>query len=438
MKKNDPRALAARILARVASGASLTAALDDSLPQAPDRDRALIQELCYGTLRAWPRLERLAAGLLRKPLGRKDGDVQALILLGLHQLTAMRIPAHAVVAETVGAVNALGKGWARGLVNAVLRNFQRQSEKRLAAVETSEPGRWAHPQWLIDALRAAWPDDWRQILAANNERAPMTLRVNRRRQSRDHYLGLLEGAGIEAEATAVSDAGIRLRRPCDVGQLPGFSEGTVSVQDEAAQLAAMLLDARPGQRVLDVCAAPGGKTAHILERSDDVELLAVDVEAGRLERVRDNLRRLDLHAELRTGDARRPDAWWDGRPFERILLDAPCSATGVIRRHPDIKLLRRPGDIETLLELQGEILRAIWPLLAPGGMLLYATCSVLPQENERCVAAFLAGRPDAEGRPMDADWGRATGIGRQILPGGAAQMDGFYYACLHKRATART
>ncbi|HFE32048.1 MAG TPA: 16S rRNA (cytosine(967)-C(5))-methyltransferase RsmB, partial [Gammaproteobacteria bacterium] len=325
-----------------------------------------------------------------------------------------------------------------GLVNAVLRNFQRQAEELLAAADASEPGRWAHPQWLIDSVRTAWPDDWQRILTANNERAPMTLRVNVRQQSRDDYLQRLEQAGIDAEATTHSDGGIRLRSPCDVTQLPGFSEGAVSVQDEAAQLAAQLLDVRPGQRVLDVCAAPGGKTAHILERSDDIALLAVDIEARRLQRVTDNLQRLGLQAEVREGDARRPDDWWDGRPFERILLDAPCSASGVIRRHPDIKLLRRPGDIETLLELQGEILRAIWPLLAPGGMLLYATCSVLPQENQQRVAAFLAEQPDAEGRPLEADWGRASGIGRQILPGGVAQMDGFYYACLHKRATAPT
>ncbi len=438
MKDRNPRALAARILARVAAGASLTAALDDSLPRARDNDRALIQELCYGTLRAWPRLERIAAALLRKPLSKKDGDVQALILLGLHQLTAMRIPAHAAVAETVGAVNALGKGWARGLLNAVLRNFQRQSEVLLAKADDSEPGRWAHPQWLIDALRQAWPNDWQQILAANNEHAPMTLRVNTRKQSRADYLSALEQAGINAEATIASDCGIRLQQAIDVRQLPGFAEGTVSVQDEAAQLAAVLLDAQPGERVLDVCAAPGGKTAHILERNDDIELLAVDIEAQRLQRVMDNLQRLGLTANTCSGDARRPQDWWDGRPFDRILLDAPCSATGVIRRHPDIKLLRRPGDIETLLELQGEILHAIWPLLRTGGILLYATCSVLPQENERRVSAFIAERPDAESRTIDADWGRATGIGRQILPGDTAQMDGFYYACIRKRATARS
>lgn len=437
MKNTDPRALAAKILARVVNGASLTAVLDDNLPRARDNDRALIQELCYGTLRAWPRLEHIAGALLRKPLGKKDRDVQALILLGLYQLTAMRIPAHAAVAETVGAVSALGKDWARALLNAVLRNFQRQRETLLAQADDSEPGRWAHPQWLIDTLRQAWPDDWQQILAANNERAPMTLRVNTRRQSRSDYLSSLEQAGIGAEVTTASDCGIRLRQAVDVSLLPGFAEGTVSVQDEAAQLAATLLDAQPGERVLDVCAAPGGKTAHILEHNDDIELLAVDIEAQRLQRVTDNLQRLGLTAVTCRGDARQPQDWWDGRPFDRILLDAPCSASGVIRRHPDIKLLRRPGDIETLLELQGEILHTIWPLLRTGGILLYATCSVLPQENERRISTFIAERPDAEHRDINADWGRTTGIGRQILPGGTAQMDGFYYACLHKRATAR-
>ncbi len=437
MKDRNPRALAAKILARVVDGASLTTVLDDRLPCARGDDRALIQELCYGTLRAWPRLEHITNALLRKPLGKKDRDVQALILLGLHQLTAMRIPAHAAVAETVGAVSALGKGWARGLLNAVLRNFQRQRETLLAKADDSEPGRWAHPQWLIDALRQVWPDDWQQILAANNEHAPMTLRVNTRKQSRNDYLSTLAQAGINAEVTTASDCGIRLQQAVDVSQLPGFAEGTVSVQDEAAQLTAALLDARPGERVLDVCAAPGGKTAHMLERNDDIDLLAVDIEAQRLQRVVDNLQRLGLAANTCRGDARQPQDWWNGCPFDRILLDVPCSATGVIRRHPDIKLLRRPEDIETLLELQGEILRAIWPLLRTGGILLYATCSVLPQENEQRVSSFIAERPDAEHRAIDVDWGRPTGIGRQILPGGTAQMDGFYYACLHKRTTAR-
>ena len=437
MKSTAPRALAARILARVEGGASLTAALDDSLPHTRDADRALVQELCYGTLRAWPRLEIITNALLRKPLGRKDRDLQALILLGLHQLTAMRIPAHAAVDETVGAVKALGKGWARGLVNAVLRNYQRRSQELLAQADASEPGHWAHPQWLIDALRAAWPGHWQQILTANNQRAPMTLRVNARRQSRDDYLQLLARAGIGAEATAFSDLGVRLHSPCDVAQLPGFPEGAVSVQDEAAQLAAPLLDPRPGERVLDVCAAPGGKTAHILEGGDDIDLTALDIEPRRLQRVADNLQRLGLHATLHAGDARDPAAWWDGRPFHRILLDAPCSATGVIRRHPDIKLLRRPGDIETLLELQQEILCAIWPLLAPGGILLYATCSVLPRENEQQVDRFLVAHDDAQARPIAAQWGLAMQHGRQILPGQKGRMDGFYYACLHKRATSQ-
>lgn len=431
-KKQNPRALAAQTIARVINGTSLTAALDDTLSRVRDSDRPLVQELCYGTLRAWPRLAHIANALLRKPLHKKDRDLQALILLGLHQLTAMRTPAHAAVAETVAATQALDKDWARGLVNAVLRNFQRQADELLSAADELDTSRWAHPQWLIEQLRKAWPDDWQQILTANNDRAPMTLRVNTRQQSRSDYLATLKKAGLAAEATAYSDCGIRLQQPTDVSLLPGFADGTVSVQDEAAQLAAQLLDAQAGERVLDVCAAPGGKTAHILERHDDINLLAIDIESARLQRVNDTLQRLSLHADTRRGDASQPNDWWDGQPFDGILLDAPCSATGVIRRHPDIKMLRRPGDIKTLLELQAKILTAIWPLLKPGGRLLYATCSVLSSENAQQVSAFVDQQADAEEQIIDAQWGRAVSIGRQILPGADDQMDGFYYACLRK------
>jgi len=430
---NNPRALAADILQRVEhEGRSLTAALEETLPAARAADRPLIQALCYGTLRHWFRLDALARQLLRKPFKAKDADLHALILLGLHQLDAMRIPPHAAVAETVGAAAALGKGWARGLVNGVLRNFQRRGQGLLAAAEQDPVARWNHPAWLIAALREAWPEHWQAILQANDRQAPMTLRVNRRRLTRDSYLARLGEAGIAAEPCAFSEAGLRLTEACDVSVLPGFAEGAVSVQDEAAQLAAELLDAQPGERVLDVCAAPGGKTAHLLERTPEIALQALDVAPLRLQRVAQNLDRLGLQATLSIGDARRPDDWWDGRPFQRILLDAPCSATGVIRRHPDIKLLRRADDITSLLELQAEILHAIWPLLAPGGMLLYATCSVLPAENRAQIDAFLQRHSDAEPRGLEAPWGRASGGGRQILTG-EHDMDGFFYTCLNKR-----
>jgi 16S rRNA (cytosine967-C5)-methyltransferase len=443
MAKPDPRAVAARVLAQVMGhGRSLTPSLEQAWNEAgPTLNRALVQELCYGTLRYHPRLETVLAGLLQKPFKPKDADLQALLLLGLYQLTEMRIPDHAAVAETVSATAALGKSWARGLVNAVLRNFQREAQPRLAAADAGEVGRWSHPSWLIERLRQAWPAEWQTVLAANNQRAPMTLRVNVRQHRPEAYLQQLADAGVAAQPCRYSPVGIQLAEAVDVATLPGFATGAVSVQDEAAQLAAGLLQLAPGQRVLDVCAAPGGKTAHILETQSDLALQAVDLDPERLRRVDATLQRLGLAAHLTAGDARQPAAWWDGQPFDRILLDAPCSASGVIRRHPDIKLLRRPGDVQTLVELQAAILDAVWPLLQAGGMLLYATCSVLPAENAQQVAAFLTRHGDAVALPMAQAWGHGTEVGRQILPGDGASdgyggMDGFYYACLQKRSNS--
>lgn len=438
----NPRAIAARVLAQViAHGRSLTPALEQGLDAAgPNAQRALVQEMCYGTLRHYPRLDAVLNRLLRKPFKPKDADLHALLLLGLYQLTEMRIPDHAAVGETVSATAVLGKDWARGLVNGVLRGFARNAAQHLAEASATEPGRWNHPQWLIDGLRQAWPEEWQAVLNANNARAPMTLRVNAAQISPSDYLQQLSEAGLAAHVCRHSPVGLRLAQPADVEALPGFRAGAVSVQDEAAQLAAGLLQLAPGQRVLDVCAAPGGKTAHILETEPGLaDLLALDVDSERLRRVGDNLARLELAAQLIAGDAREPQRWWDDRHFDRILLDAPCSATGVIRRHPDIKLLRRPSDIDALVSLQAAILDAVWPLLRPGGMLVYATCSVLPQENALQVQAFLQRTPDAEPQVMGVEWGRPVQIGRQILPGDAAAegyggMDGFYYACLLKRS----
>jgi 16S rRNA (cytosine967-C5)-methyltransferase len=433
----NPRAIAARIIDQVCQGRSLSQALDE-IPSVASAQRPLIQEIGYGTLRDYPRLSRLAEGLLKKPLKTKDGDLHALLLVGLYQLTAMRVPVHAAVSETVAATTALKKPWARGLVNGVLRNFLRHREQCLASLETDETAHWAHPRWLIDAIREAWPGQWQAILAANNRRPPMCLRVNTARIDVDEYLARLVAADCPARRRGFAPAAVELERPVDVSELPGFARGQVSVQDEAAQLAAGLLQLAPGQRVLDVCAAPGGKTGHILETAE-VELVAVDVAPVRLEKVAENLTRLGQRAQLIAGDATRPAAWWDGRLFDRILLDVPCSATGVIRRHPDIKLLRRPADIQTLLTLQTHILDATWPLLRPGGILLYATCSVLPQENAQQVMAFVARQTDAQALTIDAGWGHAVEIGRQILPGDnvganeAGGMDGFYYACLTKQ-----
>jgi 16S rRNA (cytosine967-C5)-methyltransferase len=436
-KSKNPRAVAARILAQVISeGRSLSRAMED-VPPALSDDRGLIQEMCYGSLREYHRLCMIISSLLKKPLKEKDSDVQALLLLGLYQLISMRVPDHAAVSETVAATAALKKPWARGMVNGVLRNFQRQQAALLLKAEASDEGRFSHPQWMIDALRDAWPQHWQELLAANNQRPPMCLRINRAKISVAEYLPLLEKQDIAASGSTLTPAAIRLEQPQDVTLLPGFAQGQLSVQDEAAQQAAVLMDLHAGQRVLDVCAAPGGKTAHMLETAS-VQMVAVDVDTARLQRVEENLQRLGKTAQCIVGDARTPEQWWDGKDFDRILLDAPCSAMGVIRRHPDIKLLRRASDIDVLVTLQAQILDAIWPLLKPGGMLVYATCSVLPQENAAQVSGFVARQADARLKPIDVDWGMPASadgqvVGQQVLTGSNG-MDGFYYACLEKTA----
>jgi 16S rRNA (cytosine967-C5)-methyltransferase len=394
-------------------------------------ERALTQELCYGVLRYYPRLAYLAARLLNKPLKRKDLDVQQLILIGLYQLIYLKVPAHAAVAETVAATRLLGKDWAAGLVNALLRGFQRGAVQLLAQADADPVARYAHPHWWLAQLQSDWPAHWQDILDANNQRPPMTLRVNARRGSRDDYAAQLQAAGIIAHPVPPAPQALTLEKPVDVTQLPGFSGGAVSVQDAAAQLAAPLLNLAPGQRVLDACAAPGGKTAHLLESEPLLQVQALDSDAQRLTRVQETLARLQLAADLRHGDAASPQDWWDGKAFDRILLDAPCSGSGVIRRHPDIKLLRTAQDIVTLAQQQRRLLDALWPLLAQGGILLYATCSVLMAENQHNLAQFLAAHSDACEQPIGADWGHAQTPGRQLLPGENG-MDGFYYARLMK------
>ncbi|ERI50669.1 16S rRNA methyltransferase [Pseudomonas sp. EGD-AK9] len=431
----NPRLAAARALTAVLSGkASLGSSLPPQLDKVEHHDRALAQDLAFGAARWQPRLQLLADRLLDKPFKAADKDVEALLLIGLYQLLHSRIPAHAAIGETVGCAGALKKPWAKGLLNAVLRRAQREHEALFAELERDPVLHTAHPRWLQKALKAHWPEHWQAICAANNPPPPLILRVNRRHGSRDAYLEELRSAGLAAEPCTFSRDGVRLLQPCDVTTLPGFKQGRVSVQDEAAQLAAELLELAPGQRVLDACAAPGGKTCHLLEVEPALrEVVAVDLEAKRLARVRENLERLQLDATLIAADGRDTAAWWDGTPFQRILLDAPCSATGVIRRHPDIKLTRQPEDIPALAQLQGELLDALWPTLAPGGVLLYATCSVLPTENSETVAAFLARTPDAQEVTIAGDFGLQSPQGRQLLP----QLDGhdgFYYAKLIKTA----
>ncbi|WP_028633178.1 16S rRNA (cytosine(967)-C(5))-methyltransferase RsmB [Pseudomonas parafulva] len=434
----NPRLAAARALAAVLSGkASLNSSLPAQLDKVDERDRGLTQDLAFGTARWQPRLELLAAQLLQKPFKAADVDVQALLLVGLYQLFHTRIPAHAAIGETVGCADKLKKPWAKALLNAVLRRAQREGEALLADMQRDPVVRTAHPRWLQKALKAFWPEQWEAICAANNAHPPMILRANRRHHSRDAYLALLGEAGISASPCVYSRDGIVLAEACDVRSLPGFAEGWVSVQDEAAQLAADLLELAPGQRVLDACCAPGGKTCHLLEAEAGLgHVVAVDLEAKRLTRVRENLERLQLQAELIACDARDTASWWDGKPFQRILLDAPCSATGVIRRHPDIKLTRQADDIPALAALQGELLDALWPTLEVGGMLLYATCSSLPTENTEVIDAFLARTPGARELDLATQAGLRQPHGRQLLAQEGGH-DGFYYAKLIKIAAAR-
>ena len=415
-------------------GKSLSRLLPAELALHDDpRQKALVQELAFGTLRWFYQLDAVLEKLMSKPLKTRDRDLHALLLIGLYQLRIVETATHAAVSETVEAARLMQKKWATGLVNAVLRNAQRRQVELDAFVKESLTANWAHPQWWVSLLQQDWPDHWQDILAANNQRPPMTLRVNREKIDAESYLQLLQKAEIEASLVEVADAAICLQRPIAVHQLPGFSEGLVSVQDAAAQMCADLLELQPGQRVLDACAAPGGKTCHILETEAALSsVLAIDKDARRLERVDENLQRLGLRATLKVADAAKPDRWWDGQLFDRILLDAPCSASGVVRRHPDIKLLRRESDIDALLDQQQYLLNALWPLLAPGGILLYATCSVFQQENANSIELFLGRFSDAREYRISGDWGLAQSVGRQILPGQQG-MDGFYFARICKK-----
>ncbi len=434
----NPRAVASKVVRDVVGSG---VPLNDALLQNADllsnpADQPLVQELSYGVLRWWFQLQEIAGFLLQKPLKPKDLDVFCLLLVGLYQLQFTRIPPHAAVSETVAAVRQLNKNWADKLLNAVLRRQLRETSHLLNTTgdeSFSEQARYAHPAWLLRTLKTAWPEQWLAIVEANNQRPPMSLRVNRQKTSREEYLGQLMQIGIPARLADWAPEGIILEQAVNVDKLPGFAQGLVSVQDIAAQLAAPLLQLESGHRVLDVCAAPGGKTAHILETAPQLaEVVALDIDSQRLQRVGENLRRLQLVAHLICGDAANSATWWDGVGFDRILLDAPCSATGVIRRHPDIKVLRRAQDVTRVCALQQQILEAIWPLLKSGGMLLYATCSILPEENEAQIARFVERNHDACYQSIDAPWGQLRPFGRQIYPG-EQNMDGFYYARIMKR-----
>lgn len=429
----DVRLLATQVITQVLQQqASLASLLPKAQDQVAERDQGLLQELCFGSLRWQPKLQSALNRLLEKPLKEKDRDIEALLLLGLYQLDYTRIPDHAAIGATVDITKKLKKPWASKLINGVLRQYQRQKAELHETLAKSPAFVTAHPNWLRKKIETSWPEQASNIFAANNQHPPFTIRTNQSRLSRHQYLQELQRAGYAAKATAFSDDGITFEQACDVTQLPGFADGNISVQDEAAQLAAFLMQLAPGQRVLDACCAPGGKTGHLLEAEPELkELVAVDLEQNRLARVVENLQRLKVEAKLICADVGDTQAWWDGKPFDRILLDAPCSATGVIRRHPDIKQLRKAEDIAKLAALQLQLLQALWPTLAPGGRLVYATCSVLPQENTQVVETFLAEEPTAVHEVIQAPWGIKQACGRQLLPQPQGH-DGFFYACLRK------
>jgi len=429
------RARAAELVSLVADrGRSLDSERFDE--QSSAQERGLLRSLTYGTVRWHIRLHALLVELLDQSPQKLDPEIRALALVGLFQLFHTDIAPHAVVAETVEAVRVLRRPRAAGLINAVLRRAQREGTALLQDIDHSLAVRTAHPDWLVDVLMRDWPTEAESMLDANNQHPPFWLRVNRRRSTRDEYAARLLKDGIASRASEYAPDALLLDKASDVRSLPGFREGAVSVQDAAAQLAAPLLKLAPGQRVLDACAAPGGKTCHMLELEPELaELVAVDIAPSRLKRIRENLDRLGLGATLLAGDASQPQAWWDGKPFDRILLDVPCSATGVIRRHPDIKLLRRAEDIDALSARQLTLLQQLWTLVAPGGRLVYASCSALRAENAAVVAQFLAEYEDAhDGTPQwDLRVRDDPGPGLRIVPG-EADMDGFYYACIDKNA----
>ncbi|MBS0226772.1 MAG: 16S rRNA (cytosine(967)-C(5))-methyltransferase RsmB [Proteobacteria bacterium] len=421
------RADAARVLDAVMHrGRSLKVELSAAQSRIADgRDRALLEAMVMAALRNRADYDATLKAWLPRPLGQRDNDLRALLYAGLAQLDAMGLPSHAAVDATVEAARLLKRSHQAGLVNAVLRRATREP-----LVRADAQAGW--PQWLLERLRADWPEDVEAILRASRTSPPMWLRVNRGKTDRDAYAAQLRENGMDVRIPDHPADALMLETPVAVSALPGFGEGTVSVQDGSAQLIADAFALKAGMRALDACAAPGGKTTHLLEREPGLQVIAADIDARRLRRVEEGLQRLGLSAQLLAADATTPDAWWDGRAFDAILIDAPCSATGILRRQPDILLHRRAEDVAALVALQSRMLDALWPTLAPGGTLVYATCSILREENDRQVETFLQRMADARLDPLDATFGRDTGCGHQRLPGEGG-MDGFFYARLRKQ-----
>lgn len=414
---------ATKVVGDVLAGHNLNDVLQQALARmsdAPAGERAAVQDICYGTLRHLGLLRGVLKQLLQKPL--TEPALEHLLLIALYQLRFTRAAPYAIVDFAVTQAERTGSGRGKGLVNAILRNYLRQHQTLLEKAEQDPVGRWSYQKWWINALQQDYPQDWQSVLEAGNLHPPMTLRVNPAHTNIGTYLQLLADTGIAAKV--LDESAILLAQPVGVDRLPGFFDGWVSVQDWGAQQAARLLDVSDGQRVLDACAAPGGKSCHLLELAD-IELTALDCDASRLSKVQQNLDRLGLSATLLTGDAAESSTWWDGRLFDRILADVPCSASGVVRRHPDIKWLRRHSDVAKFATTQAKIVDSLWQLLAPGGKLLYATCSIFPLENRLQAEAFAKRHPDAEPVPLP------NGATEQLLPN--AEHDGFYYALFRKQ-----
>lgn len=430
----NPRLASALAIERVVyRGQQLNRVLEEALADQQTADRRLIAELVNGVTRWFWLLDSYAGSLVARPLKRKDRDVHCLLLTGIYQLEFTRVPTHACVNETVEAVKLLGKSWTGSFLNAVMREFLNNREDHRDGSELDDATRFSHPAWMVDMLKQQWPDHWSKILQANNSKPEMILRVNTSKCSVAEYLETLASHGIAAVADDVSPYGIRLEQRVSVEQLPGFSEALVSVQNSSSQLVAPLMDLEPGHRVLDACSAPGGKLLHMLDTHPQLDsVTAIDIDADRCTGIRQNLDRAGHCASVIHADAARPGDWWNGELFDRILIDAPCSATGIISKHPDIKHHRRPADVEQSIQTQQSLLDALMPLLDPRGKMLYTTCSVLHGENEGQIAFTLKRNPEFAPQVLPDFIGRPTGHGRQRLQG-VESGDGFFYAALRRR-----
>ncbi|TBR43945.1 16S rRNA (cytosine(967)-C(5))-methyltransferase RsmB [Marinomonas agarivorans] len=431
-KVSDARLVAVYILqSLLLNQGSLTSQLSKQQTKVKPEQQALLKELCFGVARYYPQLNSFALHMLEKPFNEKDMDLYAILLSGLYQIEYMSTPAHAVVNEAVKNTSTIKKAWAGKLINAVLRRYLRDAETIKQQLKDMPSVQECHPKWLLKRFKKHWPTEYEQIITANNARAPMCLRTNLSRVSRETEIETLEKHQLFAQKGQFSHSAIYLNTPTSVENIPNFYAGDVSVQDEAAQLSAELLMPNAGDKILDACAAPGGKTGHLLESAPSIELTAIEIEQWRLAKIKENLDRLSLSANLICADASKLDTWWDGQLFDKVLLDAPCSATGVIRRNPDIKINRKPADIDNLVAIQANLLRNVWQVLKPNGLFLYATCSLMPEENNLQIEQFVHEQDDVEVVDLNVAWGKPLNYGRQLFPQ-LGTHDGFYYCLLRK------